>query len=124
MFLIVSEASEMDIKKLWVSPTNGSLSISWSDGHESNYSAFNLRRECPCALCKGEHGVFGKYYVAQDLKVSSGVEPEEIESVGRYGLKIVWSDKHDLGIYTFEYLRGLCECEECDAKRHLLREEK
>ena len=68
--------------------------------------------------------MFGRCYEARDLKVRVEVEPEEIESVGRYGLKIIWSDEHDLGIYTFEYLRRLCECDECYAKRHLLREEK
>jgi DUF971 family protein len=113
----------MDIEKLRVEPANGSISISWSDGHESNYTALNLRRECPCAMCKGEPGIFGRHYEPQKLKVSPSVEPEEIESVGRYGLKITWSDKHDLGIYTFDYLRNICECEECK-ERHRQSEEK
>jgi DUF971 family protein len=111
----------MEAKELDVSDVDGTISISWSDGHKSMYSSSNLRRECPCAVCKGEPGIFGKYYYGRDSKRNSDADPsvraEEITSVGRYGLKISWSDRHDLGIYTFEYLRSLCECNECKARR-------
>jgi DUF971 family protein len=40
-----------------------------------------------------------------------------MQPIGRYGMKIVWSDKHDLGIYTYDYLRELCECYECSKQR-------
>jgi len=30
--------------------------------------------------------------------------------VGRYAVQIAWTDGHDSGIYTFEYLRELCPC--------------
>src|SRR5208283_5331115 len=106
----------MEPKELSVSD-KGKISILWSDGHKSIYSPFNLRSACPCAHCKGEGGIFGKYYSPEKTAaaVSSDVEPEEIRQVGRYGLKIIWSDGHELGIYTFDYLRALCECEECRA---------
>ena len=64
-------------------------------------------------MCGGEPGVFGKYYEPVHSKIDPKVQPDRIDSVGRYGFKIAWSDGHDLGIYTFEYLRGLCECEIC-----------
>jgi DUF971 family protein len=32
--------------------------------------------------------------------------------VGRYALSIQWSDGHDMGIYTFDYLRKLCNEQE------------
>src|SRR5487761_409207 len=113
----------MDPKKLEVSTIDGTISILWSDGHVAIYSPLNLRRECPCAMCKGEPGVFGRHYAAEKSNVDPTVQPEEIESVGRYGLKIVWSDKHDLGISSFEYLRDLCECEECEISRNAHQEE-
>jgi DUF971 family protein len=28
--------------------------------------------------------------------------------VGNYAMKIEWSDGHDSGIYSFEYLRSIC----------------
>jgi DUF971 family protein len=104
----------MEPKELSVSD-EGKISILWMDGHKSIYSPFNLRNACPCAACKGEGGIFGKYYSPEKTTVVSDVQPEEIGQVGRYGLKIIWSDGHDLGIYTFDYLRTLCECEECKA---------
>jgi DUF971 family protein len=34
-------------------------------------------------------------------------------AVGRYAYKIIWNDGHDMGLYTLENLRGLCQCPEC-----------
>ncbi len=39
-----------------------------------------------------------------------------IEPVGRYGLTPVWEDGHRTGIFTYEKLRALCECEACRKK--------
>lgn len=89
------------------------ISILWSDGHKSEYEPFALRNSCPCAACQGEPGIFGRKYSSTKGEIRSDVMPVEIEPVGRYGLKIVWTDGHNLGIYTFDYLRKLCTCEEC-----------
>jgi DUF971 family protein len=40
-----------------------------------------------------------------------------IQPVGRYGLTPVWEDGHKTGIYTYEKLRLLCECDECSKKQ-------
>jgi hypothetical protein len=40
--------------------------------------------------------------------------------VGRYGLTPTWGDGHRTGIYTWDALRGLCDCFAC---RHARREE-
>jgi ATP-binding protein involved in chromosome partitioning len=39
--------------------------------------------------------------------VPEDVRPLRIAPVGRYGIQISWTDGHDTGIYTFEYLRSL-----------------
>jgi ATP-binding protein involved in chromosome partitioning len=39
--------------------------------------------------------------------VPEDVYPEAIHYVGRYALEFQWSDGHNTGIYTFEYLRRL-----------------
>jgi DUF971 family protein len=105
----------MEPKELTVSKKEegGVISILWSDGHKSIYDPFNLRSACPCVKCKGEPGIFGKNYSFEKATIKKDVQPEEIEPVGRYGLKITWTDGHDLGIYSFQYLRELCGCEEC-----------
>lgn len=48
------------------------------------------------------------------------LKPERVELVGRYALQIFWNDSHSTGIYSFDYLRGLCPCMECKANRALM----
>jgi DUF971 family protein len=45
--------------------------------------------------------------------VPEGVYPAAIHPVGRYALQFVWSDGHDTGFFTYDYLRRLCPCPEC-----------
>jgi DUF971 family protein len=104
------EPLELNVFKLEGKET---ISILWSDGHKSNYPALSLRIACPCAMCQGEPGIFGRSYTTAKTEVRMDVVPESIEPVGKYGLKITWSDEHNLGIYTFGYLRRLCECADC-----------
>jgi DUF971 family protein len=42
---------------------------------------------------------------------------EEIQLVGRYAIRIRWSDGHGTGIYTFQRLREWCPCEACAVGR-------
>ena len=39
------------------------------------------------------------------------VKPLEVTPVGKYALKFKWSDGHESGIYSWEYLRRVCQCE-------------
>jgi DUF971 family protein len=41
--------------------------------------------------------------------VPEGIHPLEIELTGNYALKIQWNDRHDTGLFTWEYLTELCE---------------
>jgi DUF971 family protein len=86
---------------------NGELAVVWDDGHESFYGGHYLRCLCPCASCVDE---MTGMKVLVDQEVPQDVRPLEIHPVGRYGISIVWSDKHDTGIYTFVRLRRLCPC--------------
>jgi DUF971 family protein len=45
--------------------------------------------------------------------IPSGTERVSVTAVGNYALSFGWSDGHDSGIYTFEYLRKLCPCAQC-----------
>jgi DUF971 family protein len=45
------------------------------------------------------------------------LKPERAELVGRYAVQIHWNDGHSTGIYSFDYLRQICPCPECAAKR-------
>ena len=80
------------------------VAIRWSDGHEAVYPALYLRRACCCAVClQGP--------VAED----ADVHPLAIDAVGTYAVHFEWSDGHGAGVYSYEYLRGLCPCPSCTA---------
>jgi DUF971 family protein len=36
--------------------------------------------------------------------------------VGRYAVSFDWSDGHSSGIYSYDYLLELCECENCKSR--------
>jgi len=93
------------------------LMIVWDDGHESLYLFEDLRRACPCEACyvQSKSKSFKKVI---PLGVGQGnLYPEEIKWVGNYALYFAWSDGHKTGIYTFEFLRKLCICEECQSQK-------
>ncbi len=86
---------------------NGEIGIVWEDGHESVYSGYYLRCNCNCAACIDEMtGV----KTLENESVARAVKAKQIHGVGRYGISITWSDRHDTGIYSFEMLRKLCPC--------------
>ncbi len=89
---------------------SGELQIKWSDGHSGRHTPFHLRVNCPCAACIDEDT---GQQILDTSKVPLDITIKNVETVGRYGLKIAFSDGHDTGIFTYERLRKLCECESC-----------
>ena len=49
------------------------------------------------------------------------VEIRDIEPVGAYGVKLVFSDGHDTGLYSWDYLYELGETQESSWKSYLAR---
>ena len=82
------------------------LRVAWGDGRECVYGAAALRRACPCAQCVNEWT--GERVLAPD-SVSDELEIADLQLVGRYAINFRWSDGHETGIYSFRYLRQLCE---------------
>jgi DUF971 family protein len=83
-----------------------SVSIVWGDDQRCTYRAPELRRSCPCAQCVNEWT--GERVLKPD-SISEKIEIRDISVVGRYALNFRWSDGHETGIYSFRYLRELCE---------------
>ena len=92
----------------------GTLSIEWADGHRSTYSARQLRWACPCAVCQGEWGRPGVLAGKSELPPDEFVLTDLL-AVGSYALTPVWSSGHTSGIYSFQYLRGICGCQPCQS---------
>jgi DUF971 family protein len=85
---------------------DSALRITWADGRVCNYQATALRRSCPCAQCVNE---WTGERTLKPENVSEGIEIADLTIVGRYALNFRWSDGHETGIYSFKYLRDLCE---------------
>ncbi len=85
------------------------LRITWADGRACNFDAPALRRACPCAQCVNEWT--GERTLAPG-SISDDLQIDDLQLVGRYALNFRWSDGHETGIYSFAYLRELCEQEE------------
>jgi ATP-binding protein involved in chromosome partitioning len=85
--------------------------IEWVAGsHEAFFPARALRLACPCAGCVEE--MTGRPLL-DPSRVPADVRPLRLALVGAYGLRVVWSDGHDTGIYTFERLLEACPCPAC-----------
>lgn len=84
------------------------LEIAWRDGTAFRYSLAALRAACPCALCKGHNPTDSLNLSPEDFP---DIELVDVELVGRYAYRFLWSDGHDKGIYEFEWLRRFAESE-------------
>ena len=107
--------------KVRVKKTEGTgVGIDWRDGHQSSWSFPWLRNACPCATCHEEREKDGRQPGESKPKPKSllvmyepPVKPLEVSSVGKYALKVKWSDGHESGIYSWDYLRRVCRCNTC-----------
>lgn len=92
-----------------VSKDQYSFTINWSDGHTSIYPYRYLRTKCPCALCTEDP--------KRKAKASNApIMVMKVDQVGRYAFRFQFSDLHQIGIFTFTYLRSLCPCDECEQR--------
>jgi len=84
------------------------LRITWSDGEDTLFPLEFLRDECPCAGCRGEDGLLGVHYAApQQIMLPGRNDLKKAVPVGKYAIQLVWGDKHDTGIYSWQYLQAL-----------------
>ena len=113
-------------KSVKVNVTTGTgMDIEWDDGHQTHYSFQWLRDACPCATCNEEREQTGRK-VGEPVKQApqllpmykEPVKPREVKPVGRYALSFDWNDGDTSGIYSWDYLRQKCQCEECLGSAH------
>lgn len=90
-------------KKIRLDKAGKKLILNYAD-REFELPAEYLRVYSPSAEVRG-HGVGDGTLVSGKIHV--GVE--KIASAGRYALQIFFDDGHDSGIYTWAYLRELCD---------------
>jgi DUF971 family protein len=96
------------------------LEIDWADGHKSAWAFKWLREACPCANCADERAQQGRKPGQPKPKPADLLpmyapppKPASAHAVGRYAIQFDWLDGHTGGIYSWEYLRRVCQCQEC-----------
>jgi prepilin-type processing-associated H-X9-DG protein len=118
--------------KVHVSSGKG-VDITWADGHASHYDFAYLRQECPCAMCNDERqkkaqGQEKDQQLKKENPARAAAAPpsspllplykpklaaKSAHAVGNYALQIDFNDGHATGIYSFDFLRTICPCEDC-----------
>ena len=107
--------------KVRVKKTEGTgVEIDWRDGHRSSWNFRWLRDACPCATCHDEREKSGRVpgqpkpkQQALMAMYEAPPRPVEVTPVGKYALKFKWNDGHEAGIYSWDYLRRVCQCPKC-----------
>ena len=96
--------------KIELLPSDG-LAIEWDDGQRREYAFRELRDACPCATCREKRSE-PQQAASSLLPILSPEEARPLKvqgmrPIGQYAYNIQFSDGHDTGIYTFEFLREL-----------------
>ncbi len=87
------------------------LVITWTDNIQHRIPWSILRKLCPCATCRNPHEPDQKPTL---LPVITPAEAQPLRGramkpVGNYAYGIDFTDGHNTGIYTFDFLRRLGE---------------
>lgn len=78
------------------------LTVTFDNGERHDLRAEYLRVESPSAEVKG-HGAGQEVTVAGKRQVSI----RQIEAVGNYAVRLIFSDDHSTGLYSWDYLAKL-----------------
>jgi DUF971 family protein len=97
--------ARLDLKK------DRGLTVEWADGATSYYSIAYLRRMSPSADMRELREQMKKNPLtvlpARAAAASGELTALHAELVGNYAIKFRFSDGHDTGIYSWEYLREI-----------------
>lgn len=79
----------------------GRLELEWSGEPPTQVPFKRVREVCPCASCIDENT--GRRILDPDT-IPADIFPQDMSFIGNYALKIVWSDGHSTGLYTWDLL--------------------
>ena len=83
------------------------VAIVWNDGAETYYPMEALRAASPSAQNIGERDILGNQYGGDGPKKFPGVTVLGWKIVGNYAIRFNFSDGHNTGLYSYDYLREL-----------------
>ncbi|MBL4885855.1 MAG: DUF971 domain-containing protein [Planctomycetaceae bacterium] len=83
------------------------IELSWPDCDQTSFVPFRkLRGCCPCASCVNEMTGVRTYH---ESDTAEDVHPQKLDLVGNYAVRITWSDGHNTGLFTWDYLREISD---------------
>lgn len=80
------------------------LELDYGNNETYQLSCEFLRVNSPSAEVRGHGGTGGSLPTGKNLVNITAIEP-----VGHYAIQLVFSDGHDSGIYSWDYLYDLCQ---------------
>jgi len=96
---------ELDLQK------DRGLTVTWSDGSVSFYTIAYLRKHSPSAemrVLRDEQSRNPLTVLPDKIARHEGpLTATDAELVGQYAIRIRFSDGHDTGLYSWEYLRQI-----------------
>ncbi len=109
---VATEPARVRVQKT----TGTGMEIDWKDGHQSSWNFTWLRDACPCATCHEEREKDGRAPGAAKPKPAQLLpmfeappRPTAVTPVGRYAIRFTWNDGHEAGLYSWDYLRNVCD---------------
>ena len=95
----------VEVQSVDIDKAAGTMRLVFGDGHECRFELSEMRRQCPCAGCRGARD--------QGRPVAPGggaaYELADAKLHGAWGLSVTWADGHAAGIYPWEGMRRWCD---------------
>lgn len=82
------------------------LDIVWDDGLAQRLPHALLRAQCKCTVCQSQR-LLAQAVQSTPAAPAADIRIDEIRQIGAYGIQLVFSDRHERGIYPWTYLRTL-----------------
>ena len=83
------------------------IAIIWKDGDEAFFPMDYLRAQSPSAENQGEIDILGQRHGGDDRVDYSGITVNNWEFIGNYAIRFIFSDGHQTGIFSWDYLRKI-----------------
>ncbi len=85
------------------------VAIRWTDQSEDYLPHERLRAYSPSAEQQGEKDLLGNQYGGTDQSEFPGVTVTRWQPIGGYAIQFFFSDGHQTGIYSFDYLKKIAK---------------
>lgn len=85
------------------------VAVKWKDGSENYYPMSYLRKMSPSASNQGESDLLGNRYGGTDQTEFPDVRVKGWNFIGGYAVQFHFTDGHQTGLYSYDYLKKLAE---------------